>query len=89
MLQEEKANKVLGRYGSAIKEVDINLSVSKGKGDQKQKCELTVFTKRLGVVRPPQAVGQQSFSDASFTVPDEGRSLAMLASTSVNSSPSL
>lgn len=49
--QEEKANKVLGRYASAIREVDINLSVSKGKGDHKQKCELTVFLKRLGVVR--------------------------------------
>lgn len=41
---------MLARYAAAIKEVDINLSVSKGKGEEKQKCELTVFLKRLGVV---------------------------------------
>ena len=41
---------MLARYSSAIKEIDISLSVSKGKGDDRQKCEFTVFLKRLGVV---------------------------------------
>ena len=50
--QEEKATKVLARYASAVREIDINLSVSKGKGDDRQKCEFTVFLKRLGVVSP-------------------------------------
>ena len=41
---------MLARYASAVREVDISLSVSKGKGDDRQKCEFTVFLKRLGVV---------------------------------------
>jgi len=33
-----------------VKEVDVNLSVSKGKGEEKQKCEITVYMYRMGVV---------------------------------------
>lgn len=55
VIQEEKIAKALNKYGAAIKEVDINLSVSggnRGKGDEKQKCEITIFLYRLGVVSP-------------------------------------
>ena len=50
VVQEEKVSKVLERFGTSIKEVDVNLSVSKGKGGEKHKCEITVFMLRMGVV---------------------------------------
>jgi putative sigma-54 modulation protein len=48
---EEKVSKVLEKFAVSIKEVDVNLSVSKGKGGEKHKCEITVFMLRMGVVR--------------------------------------
>lgn len=48
--QEEKVSKVLEKFAVSIKEVDVNLSVSKGKGGEKHKCEITVFMLRMGVV---------------------------------------
>ena len=53
VMQEEKISKALNKYSQAIKEVDINLSVSggnRGRGDEKQKCEITIFLYRQGLV---------------------------------------
>jgi ribosome-associated translation inhibitor RaiA len=58
-MQEEKVGKVVGKYESGIKEVDVRLSVSGGdvgKGPKQQKTEITIYTLRNGVVSALEVV---------------------------------
>lgn len=47
--------KVVAKYESAVKEVDVRVSVAGGdvgKGPKQQKTEITIYTLRNGVVSP-------------------------------------
>ena len=65
MLQDQKISKALSKFARATKEVDVTLSVAggnRGRGDEKQKCEITVFTLRNGVVRTIPAIQMLQFA---------------------------